>query len=744
MSEDLRDAAEEIGQCQPFEMLGYLPMKYLDYRHPLTSLPDAINKCMSGESCYIKLKVTSDAGYRQMGAKNLFVVDVTDGEMEATIVPFGNHQMWGNACKEDRWIHLHTKVVVDGRFLKFKSPNLVFASEQNRIVPKYRALNGHKSEEIEGLVDLVLKDPGSIREFTNRIEEKVGATRHHIGKDLGLRDANIEGLIRALHRPKSLRELERATTLARQLNALGSVYESYNKPPPQINRRSEVEFSVDLIKEKLSGLPFTITDDQKRAVWDICKDLHSDIPMERLLSGDVGCGKTLCYTLPLVCAQAMGYKTAVLMPNSVLAGQVAHEIETLYPGTPVRLVLGGQKSDPDLSDNPVLVGTSALTAYLKKIQDSTGVSRQFDVVVVDEQQKMGVAQRDLLVSPHTNVLEATATPIPRTAAMLAYGNMKFSSLDKAPVVKDIKSEITPPSKHRYAMNRLLEIARNEGQVAVVYPLKSRPDGLRAFSADKEEEADAALEKLKSAKATRVKKTLKSKATENQHVTGWQVTFSAPKAKKHHENFESAVLSIPLVEEDPLISAKEARRASVNVEDAWRAWDSKMPGLVGRLHGDMTTADKLAELQKMKDGIYKILITTSVIEIGVTVPNLRGMMVVRSDIFGASTLHQFRGRLARHGGAGEFFMHIDTPLETINPVTAKRLEAVEGCSVGRELARLDMEQRGFGDLGGELGVQAGFLDGIFRGLKVTPADLDALVYKIEAKSRNINSESPSPA
>lgn len=90
------------------------------------------------------------------------------------------------------------------------------------------------------------------------------------------------------------------------------------------------------------------------------------------------------------------------------------------------------------------------------------------------------------------------------------------------------------------------------------------------------------------------------------------------------------------------------------------------------------------------------------------------------------------------------MHIDTPLETINPVTAKRLEAVEGCSVGRELARLDMEQRGFGDLGGELGVQAGFLDGIFRGLKVTPADLDALVYKIEAKSRNINSESPSPA
>jgi ATP-dependent DNA helicase RecG len=241
------------------------------------------------------------------------------------------------------------------------------------------------------------------------------------------------------------------------------------------------------------------------------------------------------------------------------------------------------------------------------------------------------------VDEHTNLIEATATCIPRTAALVTHGGMSVSILRTCPVVKKIHTKI-------------------------VY------------------------EKEKTKLFNHVTDTLKA---------GYQIAFIYPR-----------------------VDSKDPR---LSVEQAFELWNNMFPGLVVKLHGKMTENEKNHVIEGMKSGQYQLLISSTVIEIGLTLEKLKAVVVIDASRYGVSTLHQIRGRVARHGGAGGFYMYM--PL-AVKDNTIERLTLLEKHADGFALAEHDMEQRGFGDLGEDSEDQKGLAITLFKGIKIRPSDLAA--------------------
>jgi ATP-dependent DNA helicase RecG len=399
-------------------------------------------------------------------------------------------------------------------------------------------------------------------------------------------------------------------------------------------------------------LPFPLTGDQQKAIAEIAADLAAPRPMHRLLQGDVGSGKTVVALTALLTAVQGGYQGALMAPTEVLAEQhhlslcrfvegltVASE-GTLMGERPVRIELltnrtgaaGRRRLSAALvaGEVDIVVGTHAL------IYDSVAFPK-LGVAVIDEQHRFGVEQRALLRAkgpggpdggegPEPDVLVMTATPIPRTAAMLIYGDLDKSELREMPPGRTpITTEVIGPS-----------------------PL----------------ERESAYRRLR-----------------EQVAAGRQ-----------------AYVVCPLVEGSEKVEAKAA------TEEAARLEAEELAGLrVGLLHGQMPQADKEATMARFRDGLIDVLVATTVIEVGVDVPNATVMIIEDADRFGLSQLHQLRGRVGRGGGESWCFLFAD-------PQTAEaeaRLEAMADSTDGFLLAERDLEIRGAGEVFGER--QAGFTD-----------------------------------
>jgi ATP-dependent DNA helicase RecG len=402
-------------------------------------------------------------------------------------------------------------------------------------------------------------------------------------------------------------------------------------------------------------LPFLLTGDQRTAIAEISADLAAPRPMHRLLQGDVGSGKTVVALTALLTAVQGGYQGALMAPTEVLAEQhhlsLSRFLEgltvssegTLTGERPVRVELltnrtgaaGRRKLSAALfaGEVDIVVGTHAL------IYDTVAFPA-LGVAVIDEQHRFGVEQRALLRAkgkgggagdgqsegPEPDVLVMTATPIPRTAAMLIYGDLDKSELREMPPGRTpITTEVIGPS-----------------------PL----------------EREAAYQRLR-----------------DQVAAGRQ-----------------AYVVCPLVEGSEKVEAKAA------TEEAARLEAEDLHGLrVGLLHGQMVPADKEATMARFRDGLIDVLVATTVIEVGVDVPNATVLVVEDADRFGLSQLHQLRGRVGRGGGESWCFLFAD-------PQTAEaeaRLEAMADSTDGFLLAERDLEIRGAGEVFGER--QAGFTD-----------------------------------
>jgi len=385
-----------------------------------------------------------------------------------------------------------------------------------------------------------------------------------------------------------------------------------------------VSFQVtDRVREAVKRiLPFHLTSAQKRVLREIANDMKASYPMNRLIQGDVGSGKTIVALLAMVLAVENGYQAAFMAPTEILAEQhyltfrrlvapCGYRVETLSSG-----LKGKDRRDALLrlssGESPVAVGTHAL------IQEGVGF-RRLGLAVIDEQHRFGVLQREDLRRKgyDVEVLVMTATPIPRTLALTAYGDLDVSLLDERPPGRaPIKTLREVATGRRRVRALVLEQVRMGRQAYVVYPLVEESEKL--------EDVQAAI----------------------QMAGEWRAALGAVR--------------------------------------------------VGLIHGRMPSAEKEAVMSAFACGNIQVLVATTVIEVGLDVPNATIIVIEHAERFGLSQLHQLRGRVGRGGAASTCVLLSSGRL---SDTARARLEVMERTDDGFAIAEKDLEIRGPGDFFG---------------------------------------------
>lgn len=387
----------------------------------------------------------------------------------------------------------------------------------------------------------------------------------------------------------------------------------------QIQTSAILAATGQLIEQFHQIMPFKLTGAQTRVVNDILNDLQKPVPMNRLVQGDVGSGKTVVAVIAILAAIQSGYQAALMAPTEVLAEQHYRKLVSWFNlmHLPVELLTGSTKAAKrrqihaqlQTGELPLLVGTHAL------IQDPVNFQR-LGLVVIDEQHRFGVGQRARLQqkgeSPH--VLTMTATPIPRTLALTLHGDLDVSQIDEL-----------PPGRQKIHTTALTAKERSHAYDLI----------LREVAQDRQ-----------------------------------------------------AYIVLPLVEESEKLDVRAA------VEEHQRLKESIFPEFqVGLLHGRMSSADKDEAINKFRDNQTQILVSTTVIEVGVDVPNATVMLIENAERFGLSQLHQLRGRVGRGAEQSYCLLMSSSKTETAR----QRLKVLEQSQDGFFISEMDMRFRGPGEV-----------------------------------------------
>ena len=426
----------------------------------------------------------------------------------------------------------------------------------------------------------------------------------------------------ALHRPRTLEEAE----VGRRRLAFDELLILQLALRRRTNEREALVAEAlpeagELVARYRDALPFTLTGAQEQAITEIDADLARTTPMQRLLQGDVGAGKTAVAVYALLRAVEAGRQGALMAPTETLAEQHFLTVEGVLAELGVRVALltsalpkrehANVRQLITSGDVQIAVGTHAL------IQAEVAF-RDLAVAVVDEQHRFGVGQRAAIAegrSPH--VLHMTATPIPRTLALTVYGDLSVS-------------EISMP------------------------PAGRKPIVTRWTTADRSSEAYTRL-------------------------------------RRHLDEGRQAYVVCPLIE------ASETTVARAAEEEAERLRTDELRGYrVGCVHGRLRTSDRRAVMAAFHARELDVLVATTVIEVGVDVPNATIMIVQEADRFGLAQLHQLRGRVGR-GADQSYCLLVSRPREELSEGAVERLEAMVQTTDGFELAERDLEIRGEGEL-----------------------------------------------
>ena len=449
----------------------------------------------------------------------------------------------------------------------------------------------------------------------------------------------------AMHFPDSLKSVQEA----RRYLAYEELFElilaaRLNKQENEKLRSAACQFDVERIKEFVAALPFRLTDAQRKAAWGIFRDMEKSVPMNRLLQGDVGSGKTIVAAMAAYEAILAGHQVAFLAPTAILASQhFEGMVKLLEPfKVNVALLTGATKHKADLKrqiqsgEVDLAIGTHAL------LTDDTEF-RDLMLVIIDEQHRFGVEQRQRLVlkspaglAPH--LLSMTATPIPRSLRLTMFGDLDVSVLDelpagRQPVSTTIMTEVETKEKLYPAMREILG---------------SPPDA-----------------KNHGAKAH-----------------GQQIYWICKAIEDGYGNPGSEVTSVKT-------RAKRLSEVFLNHK-------------VEFLHGKMKPAEKDRVMERFVAGEIDILVSTTVVEVGVDVPNANLMVIENAESYGLAQLHQLRGRVGR--GASRAYCYLLTSGDT---KPSRRLRELERSNDGFYLAEADLRMRGPGEIYGTL--QHGALD-----------------------------------
>ncbi len=394
-----------------------------------------------------------------------------------------------------------------------------------------------------------------------------------------------------------------------------------------------VPLNVALLKKFVGSLPFLLTNAQRRSLWEIARDMSRARPMNRLLEGDVGSGKTVVAAGASLLATNAGLRVAFMAPTEILSRQ-HHETfrRLLTPFTVETGLLTGSTKRP--GNVPVLIGTHALIQ--KGVQ-----FENLGLVIVDEQHRFGVEQRAKLIAgnrkteteketvPH--FLSMTATPIPRTLALTVYGDLDLSILDERPTSrKEIITKIVEPHERDETYKFIRKEVKEGRQVFLVCP---------------------------------------------------RIEGSLPLGSEPSISFNPQAL----LRAETKTVKEEYKKLSEHIFPDLR---------VEMLHGKMKSKEKEAVMEKFRNRMADVLVSTSVIEVGIDIPNATIMMIEGAERFGLSQLYQFRGRVGR--GAEQSYCFL---LPTAEGIATRRLRAVAEAKNGFELAEKDLKIRGPGEVWG---------------------------------------------
>jgi ATP-dependent DNA helicase RecG len=511
-----------------------------------------------------------------------------------------------------------------GQRFSITNPSLELATDfplnTARIVPIYRETKGLASRQIRQALNQVLPLIANLAEtLPVWLREERGLMKRG--------DA-----IMGVHFPDSTEHLQSARqrlgfeeVFALTLAAL------MNKREHQQEVSVAVPFDEQVARDFVSSLPFSLTNAQRRVGWQIFLDMERIQPMNRLVEGDVGSGKTVVAALAAVMAMSQGWQTVLMAPTELLARQHA---ETLYNllqplklDSSITLLVGSQKKlQKDKARAAIASGQAKLMIGTQALIQDTVEMHKLALVIIDEQHRFGVDQRQKLQvkaghMPH--VLSLTATPIPRSLALTLYGELDVSVLAEKPKGREpITTEIVSPNSRKQLYSKIdLELAAGR-QMFVVCPLISVSSSLKIRSAEE------VYEEMKS------------------------------KDFKHRR--------------------------------------------VGLLHGKMKANEKQLVMKQFVLHELDILVATTVIEVGVDVPNASIMLIEGAERFGLAQAHQLRGRVGRGSDAGYCYLMLSD-----SKPPSRRLRALETSQDGFKLAELDLELRGPGAIYGTM--QHGQLD-----------------------------------
>lgn len=591
---------EKLGITTALQLAEHYPRGYIDFNET-TAISELMN---DGENHVVKAFVTKKFP-PYYGRINIFKVLVSDGTGDM-LITFFNSDYSFTRLKLDNEYCFYGKVAGDFLRKEMNSPVFIDSSEPNKLMPRYSLTTGISQGIMSNCIKNVLSDFTYEDYLSDKLKEKYGLISY-------------DSALRWIHFPENKEQYDKAKyrLTFEELFLLQLGLKSMKNRNKRLSGATMQDKSVEAY---YSSLPFELTGAQKRAISDCCTDMQKSVPMNRLLQGDVGSGKTAVAAGAAYFAYLNGYQSTLMAPTEILAKQ---HYDTLHKflaplGATIALLTGSQTPAQKkqirqlIADGQIdiAVGTQAL------IQKSTRFS-SLGLVITDEQHRFGVEQRAALGSkgnePH--VLVMSATPIPRTLGMIIYGDLDISILDEMPKGRLPVRTYAVDTNYRERLYKfILKYVNNGFQAYIVCPL--------------------------------IEEGVSEKAAATEYINSLQNTCLA---------------DVP----------------------------------TGLLHGKMKQADKDAVMQDFKDNKLKVLVATSVIEVGVDVPNAVVMVIENAEQFGLSQLHQLRGRVGRGTEQSHCILVTDNKSE----YTKQRMDTMVRTADGFEIANEDLKLRGPGDFFG---------------------------------------------
>ena len=590
------------------DLITYFPRNYED-----RGIAKKLSNCADGEEALIKAVAITKVSETFAGKLKIYRLVVRDGENPCTIVWY-NQSYVKNLFKIGNTYNFYGKVEIKSGRYEMKSP--IFDESgvnknTGKIIPIYPLTYGISQNTIRKIME------NGVQEVYQNLEETLP---EYILKKYNLMELN--DAIKKIHFPDNKEDFVRARyrlvfeeLLTFQL-ALLHIKQSYK------NDEKGIEFNKDVKMSDVTNiLPFSLTNAQKHVLEEINLDMESHKPMNRLLQGDVGSGKTIVSIIAAYKAVKSGYQVAMLAPTAILASQHLENFQKTLNEFGIRseLLISSitKKNKQIIKDKlangeiDILIGTHAM------LEDDV-TFKNLGLVVTDEQHRFGVKQRAKMASKGKNVdvIVMSATPIPRTLALILYGDLDISIINELPPNRKKIDTFAVGKSYEERVNHFIEKQIEEGrQCYIVCPL-----------VEENEEMD-----LKSV-------TELAEKLQNETFSKYRVEF---------------------------------------------------------LHGKMKPKEKDEIMLKFKNGEIDILISTTVIEVGVDVPNANIMVIENSERFGLAQLHQLRGRVGR----GEYKSYCILKFEGKGKVVQERMKIMCQTNDGFVISEKDLELRGSGDFFG---------------------------------------------